>query len=234
MAGYSENVRIVTTVVVLVLATCGAASAADGEPRKVLTKQGQATAASIVLKRGDLTPAFAARPSPDESLPKGVRCDALDESDLTVSGDAQSPDFSVNQPGVFVTVGSSAQVYRTLREAGLSWTRGTTAQTTTCFADIVRLSAPRDQRIKIVSAKRLDFPKVAPRTTAFRVVADLTLAGKRVRAYVDAVVLQHGRIQSGLVFTSLGRPVGRTDELGLASLLAMRMAKAVGPTGPKA
>jgi hypothetical protein len=168
-------------------------------------------------------------------LPKGVRCDALDESDLTVSGDVDSPDFALNQPGAYVTIGSSAQVYRTAREAGLSWTRGNTAETTRCFADIVRLSAPREQKMTIVSSKRLSFPKIAPRTIAFRVVAELTLPGnRRVRAYVDAVVLQHGRIQTGLVFTSLGRPVGRVDELGLASLLALRMAKAAAPRGPKA
>ena len=227
--------RIVTAVALLGLVVSGAATAADGEPRKVLTEKGQATARSIVLKRVDLPTTFSMRRRPDEPLPKGVRCDALDESDLTVSGDAQSPDFAFNQPGIYVTIGSSAQVYRTSREAGISWTRGNTAQTTTCFADIVRLSAPREQKVEIVSSKRLSFPKVAPRTIAFRVVAELTLPGnRRVRAYVDAVVLQHGRIQSGLVFTSLGRPVGRADELGLASLLALRMAKAVEPRGPKA
>ena len=164
-----------------------------------------------------------------------MRCDALDESDLTVTGDAESPDFALSQPGVYVTVGSTAQVYRTPREASASWKRGTSTQTTTCFADVIRLSAPRGQKVEIVSAKRLAFPKVAPRTVAFRVVAILTLPGNRqVRAYVDAVVLQHGRIQSGLVFTSLGRPVGASNELALASVLALRMARAAGPTGPKA
>jgi hypothetical protein len=211
------------------------AAAADGEPRKALTEKGQETARSIVLKRGDLSAGFTARPRPDDKLPAGVRCDALDESDLTVNGDAQSPDFTLSQPGIYVTVGSSAQVYRTPREAGLSWTRGSSAQTSRCFADIIRLSAPRGQKVKIVSAKKIAFPKVTPRSAAWRVVADLTLPGnRRVRAYVDAIVLQQGRIQSGLVFTSLGRPVGQADAVGLATLLATRMAREAGPSGPKA
>ena len=222
-------------VVVVALAVTGAATAADGEPRKALTDKVQETARSIVLKRGDLSAAFTARKRADDALPGGVRCDALDESDLTVNGDAQSPDFALSQPGVYVTVGSTAQVYRTAGEAGKSWTRGTSPQTTTCFADIIRLSAPKGQKVRIVSAKRMSFPKVAPRTAAWRVVAVLTLSGnRRVTAYVDAVVLQHGRIQSGLVFTSLGRPVGNADQRGLATLLALRMARAAGPTGPKA
>ncbi len=71
-------------------------------------------------------------------------------------------------------------------------------------------------------------------TSAFRVVATLTIGGNRVRAYVDAIILQHGRIQSGVVFTSLGRPVGQADELGLAGLVADRMARANRPKGPTA
>jgi hypothetical protein len=226
-------VRTVLTVLVA-LAVTPVAWGADGEPKKALTSKGNATARSIVLKRGDLSTAFTLRTRPDEDLPKGVRCGALDESDLTITGEAQSPDFQLSQPGLFVTIGSTTNVYRSLGEAGKSWKRGTSAQTTTCLADIVRLSAPPGQRVSIVSAKRLTFPKVAPMTSAFRVVATLTIGGSRVRTYIDAIILQHGRIQSGVVFTSLGRPVGQADELGLAALVADRMARANRPKGPTA
>ena len=225
--------RLVISVLVA-LAVTPVAWGADGEPKKALTSKGNATARSVVLKRGDLSTAFTLHTRPDEDLPKGVRCGALDESDLTITGEAQSPDFQLSQPGLFVTIGSTTNVYRTLGEAGKSWKRGTSAKTTTCLADIVRLSAPRGQRVSIVSAKRLTFPKVAPMTSAFRVVATLTIGGNRVRAYVDAIILQHGRVQSGVVFTSLGRPVGQADELGLAGLVADRMARANRPKGPTA
>ena len=225
--------RLVISVLVA-LAVTPVAWGADGEPKKALTSKGNATARSVVLKRGDLSTAFTLRARPDDDLPKGVRCGALDESDLTITGEAQSPDFQLSQPGLFVTIGSTTNVYRTLGEAGKSWKRGTSAKTTTCLADIVRLSAPRGQRVSIVSAKRLTFPKVAPMTSAFRVVATLTIGGNRVRAYVDAIILQHGRVQSGVVFTSLGRPVGQADELGLAGLVADRMARANRPKGPTA
>jgi hypothetical protein len=231
---YSEHVRI--AIVALVgLALVGAATAANGEPRKALTAKGNSTAKSVVLKRADLSPGFTQRTRPDDDLPKGVRCGALDESDLTITGEAQSPDFQFTQPGIYVTVGSTANVYRTLKDATASWNRGTSAKTATCFADIVRLGAPRGQNVKIVSAKRLTFPKVAPKTAAFRVVATLTLSGKqRVRAYIDAVILQNGRVQSGVVFTSLGRPVGQGDEVGLASVVAARLASVNRPKGPSA
>jgi hypothetical protein len=145
-------VRSVLTVLVA-LAVTPVAWGADGEPQKALTSKGNATARSVVLKRGDLSTAFTLRTRPDEDLPKGVRCGALDESDLTITG---------------------------------------------------------------------------------RVVATLTIGGNRVRAYIDAIILQHGRIQSGVVFTSLGRPVGQGDELGLTALVADRMARANRPKGPTA
>ncbi len=210
------------------------ALAADGQPRKALTKAGQATARSVLLVRGDLGAGFAstARDN-DRRLPKGARCDALDESDLTITGDAASPDFRLAQGPVFVTVGSTAQVYRTLREANASWNRGSTAETTTCLGDIIRLTAGPGRKITVVSARKIPFPSVAPKTAAYRIVIDVTFGGKqRVRAYVDAVILQQGRIQSGLLFTSLGSPVDDSDRLALARVVAARMARVTVPSGP--
>jgi hypothetical protein len=222
-------------VVVAALVVTGSASAADGEPRRALTKKDQATARSIVLKRADLGAGFVARKrTDDDRLPKGVRCGALDESDLTVTGDAESADFQLANGPLFVTVGSTAQVYRTLREANASLRRGTSTQTATCLADIVRLSAPAGQKITVVSSKRVAFPELAPKATAFRLVLTIAVGDRQVRAYVDAVVLQHGRYQSGLLFTSIGTPVGRADQVALASVVAKRLAKATGGGGPVA
>ena len=138
--------------------------AADGQPKKALTKKDQARATSIVIKRSDLGQGFTAvARDKDTSLPKGARCDALDESDLTVTGDAASPDFRFAQATAFVTIGSTAQVYRTLREANASWKRGTTRQTTTCLADIVRLSAAPGEKITVHSATRMRFPSISPK-----------------------------------------------------------------------
>jgi hypothetical protein len=211
-----------------------AAAAADGQPKKALTTAGQSTAKSVLLRRGDLGTGFAAvARDKDQHLPKGARCSALDETDLTVTGDAASPDFRLAQGALFVTVGSTVAVYRTLREANTSWSRGTVKQTTTCLGDIVRLSGAPGQKVTLVSAKKIPFPSVSPKTAAYRIVVNITVGGnQRVRAYVDAVILQHGRIQTGLLFTSVGQPVGDADRLALAKVVAARMAKAVGPGGP--
>lgn len=226
---------LVLAIAAFVLVAPVAAQAAEGEPRKALTKTDQAAARSVVLKRGDLGKGFEAQPrGKDDGIPKGARCGPLDESDLTVTGDASSPDFRFAKGGLFVTIGSSAQVYRTLREADASWKRGTSAQTTTCLSDIVRLSAAPGQKITVLSAKQVAFPAVSPKTTAYRLVVSIRVRQQSVRAYVDAIILQQGRIQTGLLFTSVGRPVGQVDLLALASVVATRMTKAAGAKGPVA
>jgi len=224
-------VFLVTGVIALVVPSV--CLAANGQPKKALTKKDQATATSVVVKQSDLGQAFipVARDK-DESLPKGARCGALDESDLTVTGDAASPDFRFAQQAAFVTVGSTAQVYRTLGEANASWRRGTTSQTTTCLADIVRLSGSPAQKITVLSAARVRFPSLSPKTRAYRLVVTVEIGRQKVRAYVDAVVLQHGRIQAGILFTSLGRPVEQAQRVALASVVASRLAKATRPSGP--
>ena len=57
---------------------------------------------------------------------------------------------------------------------------------------------------------------------------------QRVRAYVDAIVLQRGKIQSVLLFTSLGRPIAQAERTALAAVIAARMARKAGPSGPVA
>jgi hypothetical protein len=99
----------------------------DDISRQVVTGVNEMMA-RVVLKRGDLSTAFTLHTRPDEDLPKGVRCGALDESDLTITGEAQSPDFQLSQPGLFVTIGSTTNVYRSLGEAGRSWKRGDSDQ----------------------------------------------------------------------------------------------------------
>jgi hypothetical protein len=226
--------RLLPVLVVVALVAPIAAHAGNGQPKKALTKAGQATARAVVLKRGDLGTGFTSvARSKDQGLPKGARCGPLDETDLTITGDAASPDFRYSQGAAFVTVGSTAQVYRTLREANASWSRGTTKQTTTCLADIIRLSAGGGQKVTVVSAKKISFPSLSPKTAAYRFVLTIAYSGnQRVRAYVDAVILQHGKIQSGLLFTSLGTPIGNADRVALASIVAARMAKASAPAGP--
>ena len=232
-AGVQWRRMRVMAVSLVALAVAAPALAADGEPKKALTAKGQAIAKSIVLKRSDLSAGFVPHKPSEAARPKGARCGAVDESDLTVIGDADSPDFSRDAAGV--AVGSSASVYRSQRESNAAWRRAATAAAVRCFADLVRLTAPAARKVTIVSAKRIPFPRVSSKSIAYRVVATMDIGGSRtIRAYFDAVLLQRGKVQAALVVTSLGEAVPLEQEQALAGLLAGRMAKATRRTGPVA
>lgn len=78
-----------------------------------------------------------------------------------------------------------------------------------------------------------DDPKC--RRVAFRLVARLTAGATTATVYFDAVVVQRGRIQTGIVFTSVGRPIPRSEATTLARVVAKRLATAAGASsGPVA
>jgi hypothetical protein len=218
-------------VLVLGLLLAGVADAGSGDPRRAITKADQAKARSVVLRLADLGAGFVARSNGPDGLPPGVRCGPLSESDLTITGDAESPDFTLNRPGTLLTVGSSAQVYRTLREANASWARSLKPAALTCIGDIVRKAGGKGQTVKVLSVKRLAFPQVSEKTMAFRVVARVTSGATAVKVYFDAIILQQGRVQAGIVVTSALQPVGSTDEAALAGLVAARVQRVAGSGG---
>ena len=104
-------------VVLLALVTSGAALAARGDPEKRITPADQARAKAMLVRKGDLGIAF--RPTPSQSIGEDFSCPALDESDLTLTGEAESPTFA----GGVEFVGSSAQVYESVADSKASWRR---------------------------------------------------------------------------------------------------------------
>ncbi len=212
--------RLVTAAAALVLAVAtGTASAARGDPQKELTPADQARARSMLLKRSDLGPGFKA--TRQSSAGGDLYCKALDESDLTVTGDAESPSF---ERGV-VTARSAAQVYESLADATASWRRGTSAAGLRCARDVLRRGFAR-AGITLESYKPIPFPDVAQRTAAYRAVVSATSQGVKVRLVIDFVALMHSRAQVALFFSGLS-PIPRAEQLQLARLTSTRMAKAM-------
>ena len=124
-------------VVALALTVSTAALAVRGEPQKQLTPADKARARSILLKKSDLGPGF--KPTPQSAAEVDFYCKALDEADLTLTGEAESPQF---ERGI-VFVSSSAQVYGSRADASTSWRRGTTAAGERCAHDVLAGSSRR-------------------------------------------------------------------------------------------
>ena len=198
-------IRALALTTLAVLASATVAFAARGEPKDELNAADMARARSIILKKADLSPGF----NPARTGPGDGYCAALDESALTRSGKAESPAF-ING-ATFVS--SRADIYKTVRDAETSWRQGVSPAGARCFREAL---AGADG---LPSFRRLSFPRLAPKTFAFRLVGG--------GATIDIVGLQEGRAQAVTLFVSGAGPLPRAEEVELSRLVAARLKKAM-------
>lgn len=211
--------RLLAVALLLLLAGSTAAFADHLDPKKRIRAADQAKARAMLLRKSDLGPGVIAQPTntPDTHL----TCEALDESDLTVTGEAESPTWT--QGAGFVV--SAVNVYATVTDANASWTRGTRGAGTRCLRDQLA-DEFATQGVALESLRKVAFPRVAERTVAYRVTLSGTVQGTTVRVVIDLVVLKHARAQAALYFGSAFAPPAKADEVALARITARRMATA--------
>jgi hypothetical protein len=201
-----------------VLVLVGASAALAAEPKKRLNVADQKRARAMLLKQADVGLGYRAVPGGTSGNPLAPTCSALDESDLTVTGDAQSPYFTSG----LQTFASLSEIYVSPANAGTAWRRTTSPAGLKCLTDILRKSA-RAGGVRFVSFRKVPFPSVATRTAAYR----LQLLVNRVRLYEDFIVVSHGRADAAVIMISGIDPIERDEELRLARLVSNRMTKAL-------
>ena len=211
--------RIAVAMLLGGLVLAGTALADHLDPEKRIRAADQARAKAMLLRQSDL-PGFRRQP-PSGSDPH-LTCTGLDESDLTVTGDAEAPTWAVSV--VYIT--SSSTVYATQADAATSWRRGTSGVGMRCLREELGREFAR-QGTRVVSLRRVSFPTLAQRSAAYRLTLEGTAQGQTINAYVDFVVLLHGRAQAGLVVGSALVQPDRPAEVRLARTIAGRMAKAM-------
>ena len=208
---------VLTSLLALILA--GAAAADHLDPQKRIRAADQARAKAVLVRQSDL-PGFqrqgASRPDPH------LTCAGLDESNLTVTGDAEGPGW-VNPP---VLVTSSSTVYATQADARASWRKGTSPAGVSCLREELGREFEQ-QGARVVSLRRMTFPALAQSSAAYRLTLAGVVQGQTITAYVDFVVLRQGRALAGLVVGSALVAPDRPAEIRLARTTAARMAKAM-------
>ncbi len=208
---------IITLVVLAALAGTSAALAARGDPKEAITPADQARAKAMLLRAADFSPAYTA--SPAASRGGGdLYCAALDESDLTVSGRAESPRFTATPE--FIT--STAYVYKSRSGSNASWARGTSAAGVNCLRDVLRAQL-QGTAVRFVSFKKLSFPKRGQRSVSYRAIA--TQQG--LRLYVDVVAMQVVRAQAAVIYLSGLSPPPEGELRRLTALVAKRAERAM-------
>lgn len=220
--------RLLLALAVLCIAVPAIALAADTDPKKRFTTADQATARSVLLKRTDFVAGWkrvAATPDSDATCP-GFN---PNESDLTLTGEAEA---NFEQPAGFPAVYTASEVWVSKGDALKSWARSDKPAIARCVAHFLRQGVEEaGGQVTIVSQGRMAFPKLAPRTSAFRVVARLVVEQQgqdpvKVPVTVHLVALGNGRGDATLMTMAFGTGVPATDLRAFATLMARRLAAA--------
>jgi hypothetical protein len=170
----------------------------------------------MLIRAADLGPTFTA--SPPTASDSDSYCRALDESDLTITGKAESPRFT----GGVTFVTSTTYVYESVADSNASWRRGTSAAGQQCLREGLRREL-RGTSVQLRSFGKLAFPRLGRRSVVYRAIA----VQQGARIYLDLLAIQQTRAQAAVILGSGLVPPPRSVELELGRILAGRMAKAM-------
>ena len=213
--------RLLVVSLFACLVVAGTAAAIHQDPKKKLTKVDTARARAMLVKKTDLPAEFVVRPESGDD--PHINCPAaVSGSDLTLTGEADGQVFAL---GV-VFVESATQVYETVIDADASWRRSTSTAGTACVSTLLRREYEK-QGIRLVSLRKIAFPRVAQRTAAYRVKTSVTSAQRPVLIYIDLVALMHSRAHATVLVGSALVAPPRAEEVRLTRIVAGRMAKAM-------
>jgi hypothetical protein len=212
--------RLLFAVAALALLPAGAAWADHLDPQKRFSAADQARAKSMLLRQSDFGP--GARLNRTPSADTHLTCAALDESDLTLTGEAESSQWTAG----LSFVSSASQVYESRADANTSWRRGEKGAGLACLREELRTEFSQ-LGVRLRSFRQIAFPTVAERTIAYRLVLSGTAQGQTVQLIVDLVALMQSRAHVALFFGSVFATPPRAEELRLARVLAKRATAAM-------
>lgn len=187
--------------------TVAAALAGRGREQIRYTAADQAAARATVLRRADLLPSTGwtgGRVKPDLSPPPSCPNYHPKQSDLVLTGAAES-----NFRRGAVAIGNEIQILKSRRMLRLDWQREVLAPgTISCQRQ--DLATSLGSSAKVVSFKRIPFPRIARYTTEFRALVDVSVPGvKTAHLVVDAVLL--GRSRTEISFTTVAPASGKAS-----------------------
>ena len=203
-----RSMRSVAAFLALAAGLTAAAALGDSGREQIrYNAADQAAARATVLRRSDLLPSTGwsgSRVKPDLSPPPSCPNYHPKQSDLVLTGAAES-----NFRRGAVAIGNEVQILKTRRMVRLDWQREVLASGTIACErqDLARNLGPS---AKVVSFKRIPFPRIAQYTTEFRALVDVSVpGGKTAHLVVDALLLGRGRTE--ISFTTLAPASGKAS-----------------------
>jgi hypothetical protein len=206
------------TVAALGLVAATAAEPASTPPSRAqirFTPAGQAAAKAAVVRLRDLGSSGWSGGSLKPDLASGLNCPgyAPEQSDLVVTGAAET---AWRRTGLELR--SVAQVLKTRAMVARDWRRTVTdPRAVACLRGAVTKGLTSGQRL--VSFRRLPFPRLATYATAYRALVDVGAGRTHVRALADLVLVGRGRTELTLMIAA---PAGAGATIAAADVRLAR------------
>jgi len=218
----TRAVLAAATVILFGLVTAAAAEPASAPPSKQqirFTAADQAAARAAVLRLTDLGSSGwqGGRLKPD--VGSGLTCRGYSpkQSDLVLTGAAET---AWHRPGLQVR--SVAQVLKTRAMVARDWARTVTdPRAVACLRGAVTKGLTSSERL--VSFRRLPFPRLAPFATAYRAIVEVSAGGASARVLVDLVLVGRSRTELTLLLAApaaAGASIAAADARLARTLLA--------------
>jgi len=210
--------RLLALAILASLVVTATALAARGDPQRKITLADEARANAMLVRHSDLPGSRPGAPTPDVDF----YCPGLDASDLTLTGDANGRRFAVG----LMIVASAAEVYESRADASAAWRRSTGGAGVSCARSVLRRQLAQ-QGARLISLRKIAFPRLADRTVAYRATLSGTTPQGEVTAYIDLIALMRSRAHTTITVGSALTTPPRSEELHLARTVAKRMASAM-------
>ena len=175
----------------------------------------QASARAALLRRSDLGPSGWSGGPVKPDLSSTMSCPGYEpkQSDLVLTGVAEA-DFRHSG----LSIQSSAQVLKTRSMVALDWQRTVVApKAFGCIRSMLTKGLLSNQRL--VSFKKLPFPRLARYTAAYRALIEFTSQGQHVLVLADIVLVGRSRTELTL---SLEAPAAARASISQAEVRLAR------------
>jgi hypothetical protein len=205
--------------VIMGLVPAALVGAAGGDRAKIhYTSAGQSAARAVVIKRADLGPTegwTGGSKKPDLSP---MKCSTYSpkQSDLVVVGAAESEWTNSSA----LTFDSQGEVLATARMVALDWRRSVvTPHLIPCLKE--SFDKEKSSAVRLVSIRRIAFPRITARTAAIRIITDDTIAKTQsIRVVSDVVTIGRGRTEITLMAVA---PLAEASAVRQAEIRLVRL-----------
>jgi hypothetical protein len=208
---------LATAVLGLVAASVAEPASAPPSREQIhLTAADQAAARGAVVRVADLGSSgwTGGRVKPDLTSGPACRGYTPKQSDLVLTGAAET---AWSRTGLQVR--SIAQVLKTRAMVARDWQRTVTdPRAVACLRGAITKGLTSSERL--VSFRRLSFPRLARYATAYRALIDVTVQGTHARVLADLVLVGHSRTELTLM---LAAPAAAGSSIAAADVRLARV-----------